>query len=199
MKSCVIGTRIAALALLGLTGCDGNPVAEAFEEVTINPAETAGTIIRSNLQAPDSYQFVSGKTLWTGTDKEGNEAYVVVVGYNAQNGFGALLRGCSYVAYSIDQDDLLTWNPTFGLMEGNRADCEGTSPLVEESRSQTAKFLVETNFGGSDKSHGSTQKNDPDQSAQLDDIMSNVEDAAASAEAAAAEAEALANQLEAEY
>jgi len=201
MKRQFLLTAALAGALM-LGGCDEILSGDAINKIAFDPAKSAGAIIQKNLQAPDSYEFVSGETLWKGKDSDGNDAYVVLVGYNAQNGFGALLRGCSYVAYSIDENDLLSWSPMFGVNEADRSACEAMSPLELKARELATEALVQANFKAAAKSNGSTQGDVPEEPDQVNDAVTEADavatEAEAMADAVAAEAEAMVNQTTSE-
>lgn len=132
-----------ALAMI-LAGCDktGGDLTEALSD----PAEDAGTVIRKSLRSPDSYQYVSGKTLWRGKDHAGDPAYVVLVSYSAENGFGARLRGCTWVAYRRTGPNEVGWNSRAALLEADRELCEVRTPRIEEIITTTAKKMAELNF-----------------------------------------------------
>jgi hypothetical protein len=74
-----------------------------------SPNLAAATVIQDGLRSPSSYSEISSATVWTGKDKDGEEAYIVKVTYDAQNGFGAMIRDCQYVAFNYDKDDKVRW------------------------------------------------------------------------------------------
>jgi len=76
------------LVTLLLVGCTTDP----------NTSAMAGEIIKKDLRSPSSFSLVSGKEMWKGKDQEGNPAFIVRVEYDAQNGFGAMIRDCKLVA-----------------------------------------------------------------------------------------------------
>jgi hypothetical protein len=51
------------------------------------------------LRSPTSYSAASHDTVWSGKDKVGHSARIVKVTYDSQNGFGAMIRDCQYVAF----------------------------------------------------------------------------------------------------
>ena len=97
----------------------------------------AEQIIKKSLKAPASYREVDSRVLWTGKDQKGNKANIVLVEYDAQNGFGALLRYCNVISY-IEEGGDLKWNPTFGVQ---------TCTTGYLSEADTVKLYKETNFG----------------------------------------------------
>lgn len=111
-----------------------------------DPSEDAGVVIQSQLNAPDSYEFVGGKTVWSGKDRKGQAAYVVLVGYNAQNGFGAKLRACSWVAYSVTKDDKISWSRSSGTQSAERELCESEGGSIDSLIQSQGKSLAEMNF-----------------------------------------------------
>ena len=115
----------AALLATVLTGCGDSRV--------IN----AGEIIKKSLLAPSSFSLVSGKEVWSGKNAEGNLAHIVRVEYDAQNGFGAMIRDCKLVAYS-DKGSNISWQ-TNGAMEA----C-GSNPLYGEA--QMVEWMRRSNF-----------------------------------------------------
>jgi hypothetical protein len=137
----------AASAALLLCGCNegSNGVFGSDSSGTIlpepDPAEQASVVIKDGLRSPDSFEYLSGKVIWSGSHK-GNPAYVTLVSYNAQNGFGAMLRACAIVAYSLSRDGKVSWNRSFGMQEADRALCErtGDASQLNELAGSTAKL-----------------------------------------------------------
>jgi putative hemolysin len=109
-------------------------------------AEDAGVVIQSQLNAPDSYEFVGGKTVWSGKDRKGQTAYVVLVSYNAQNGFGAKLRACSWVAYAVTKNDKISWSRSSGIQSAEREFCESEGGSIDGLIQSQGKSLAEINF-----------------------------------------------------
>lgn len=60
--------------------------------------QVADQIIKGELKAPGSFRTVRQDVLWS-KKMAGETAYVVRTEYDAQNGFGALLRGCQYTSF----------------------------------------------------------------------------------------------------
>lgn len=135
--------------LLGLFDSDASAsassVSSSLESLIpkSDPAEQAAVVIKDGLRSPDSFEYVGGKVIWQGIHK-GDAAYVALVSYNAQNGFGALLRGCAIVAFSITQDDQVSWNGLHGMRETERTVCEHSGDRAELS--DLAKTVADMNF-----------------------------------------------------
>lgn len=191
------------VCLMLLTGCDqpsdsasGSGLSKLIAPEP-DPAEQAAVVIKNGLRSPDSFQYLSGKVIWNGT-YEGNAAYVTLVSYNAQNGFGATLRACAFVAYSLTKDDQVSWNPTFGMQETDRAACELSGNSSEFTN--IGKTMAEANFKIEPQSADTDEDNaddtpsvegastDENQRA-ADEVRDTANNAAAVADAVAAEAE----------
>ncbi len=127
MKKILVALSVMVFAGAAITACD------AVSEQVAN----ASAIIKKRLRSPASFTLVSGRTMWEGTDAEGNPAYIVRVEYDAQNGFGAMIRGCNLVAYT-DLGDRISWNTALGV------DGCGAPPLFTEE--QVVEIMVSTNF-----------------------------------------------------
>lgn len=107
---------VGALAL-SLFGCD----------MTGNRVATASEIIKKNLRSPSSFSLISGKEVWSGKDSKGISAYIVRIEYDAQNGFGAIIRDCQLVAFTINDDK---YKPAYRSTEV----CESKSLSYNESQ-----------------------------------------------------------------
>lgn len=95
-------------AVVSLTGCDAVVEAgkEAGSELLDAKVIQAGSqVVTKYLRSPSSFQLVSGKKVWEGVDDKGNPAYIVRVEFDAQNGFGAMIRACQLAAFSFTSDD----------------------------------------------------------------------------------------------
>ncbi len=108
-----------------------------------DPAKQAAVVIKSSLRSPDSFEYISGKVIWQGIHK-GNEAYVTLVSYNAQNGFGALIRGCAIVAFSLTENEEVLWKSQSGMQEADRVVCEHSGDGSELK--DLAQSVAELNF-----------------------------------------------------
>jgi hypothetical protein len=62
-------------------------------------ANAADLLKQDMLRSPASFSSVSSDTVWSGKTNKGNQARIVKVVFDAQNGFGALIRDCQYVAF----------------------------------------------------------------------------------------------------
>ena len=118
----------------------------AADPPAADAAEDAGVVIQSQLNNPDSYEFVGGKTAWSGKDRKGQTAYVVLVSYNAQNGFGAKLRACSWVAYSVTKNDKISWSRSSGIESAERELCDAEGGSIDSIIQSQGKSLAEINF-----------------------------------------------------
>src|SRR5574340_1173000 len=78
--------------ILALSGCGGN------DSKALSIAEQ---LVTEGLKSPSSFSATSTKIVFEGVNKEGNLAYIVRVDYDAQNSFGATLRGCSLAAFYL--------------------------------------------------------------------------------------------------
>lgn len=74
----------------------------------------ASHIVSERLRSPSSFSLVSWREMWAGTDSKGNPAYLVRVEYDAQNGFGAMIRDCKVVAF-FRKGDKVGWNNSLAL------------------------------------------------------------------------------------
>jgi len=113
----------AASAFMGKGS--GNPTGSLFSGDG-QAKQVADQIIKGELQSPGSYRVVRQDVLWSNT--MGSEtAYVVRTEYDAQNGFGALLRGCQYTSF-ITEGKQFRFNPLSGMQpcadERDRPDWE---------------------------------------------------------------------------
>ena len=59
-----------------------------------SPVGVASQIVQRGLKSPDSFKLREGDLIWTGRAKSGDPAYIVLLNYTAQNGFGGTVRGC---------------------------------------------------------------------------------------------------------
>lgn len=114
--------------------------------VNSSPEQQAGEIVKENLRSPSSFKYIDGVTLWSGQTMSGDSAYIVAVLYDAQNGFGALLRGCAIVAYHLAKDGKLIWNNALGFRDMNQSlmgMCDKSIPL--ERKFSYVKTIAEIN------------------------------------------------------
>jgi hypothetical protein len=94
----------------------GGDDAGIWESISSEAIRGAETVLESTLRAPGTYSRNDWSTLWSGRDLKGRKAYIVEVSYDAQNGFGAYIRGCSWVAFSIDGSSVF-WDQAFAVNE----------------------------------------------------------------------------------
>lgn len=125
---------------------------------TASPVDQASQIVKTNLKSPASFRQIGGDVLWEGTTKDGNKAYVVSLQFDAQNSFGASLRGCMYVAYAETNDRKITWNQDYGVQDYTNMPqlCDSSTPL--NIKLGMVKTLVDINFG---KNQEKTTANTP--------------------------------------
>lgn len=79
--------------------------------------DAAQQIIQQALKSPSSFSPVSSTIVWRGTYKNRN-AYIVKTAFDAQNSFGANLRDCNYVAFSL-AGEKISWNKLFSIESCN--------------------------------------------------------------------------------
>ncbi len=108
-----------------------------------DPGKQASEIVKEQLRSPGSFNNVSSEVLWKGKSNKGEPAYVVSVLYDAQNGFGAMLRGCMFVSYHETADGKLGWNRDFGAREAPEALCNSATPA--NLKADYAKTLAKAN------------------------------------------------------
>jgi rRNA processing protein Gar1 len=115
----ILGGLIFAFFAIGIVGTiiDKSKGTSQQSDVSF-----AGGIIQQKLVSPGSYHLVSGETVWKGEssrkDAIGLQARVVKVEFDSQNTFGALLRGCYYVAFEYDKDEKhSSFSPSKALLE----------------------------------------------------------------------------------
>lgn len=142
---------IAALVVVGLiyfklsdSSKEASPTSPpAPAPVTFNAGTAATLVVRKNLRSPSSFQHVRSDVLWKGKSADGKPAYVVAVGYDAQNAFGAMLRGCMLVAFYEAGNDEIGWNPTYGAQEASAQLCDPSTP--KNFKDGEASVLVNLN------------------------------------------------------
>lgn len=115
----------ALIACIAITACGGN-----------DPKVGAATVIQDGLRSPSSYSEISSATVWSGKNKGGEESYIVKVTYDAQNGFGAIIRDCQYVAFSFDKEKLVRW-----YRNKSNDSCSDANVAGEEMVLRTLKSL----------------------------------------------------------
>ena len=125
--------RLALLIIIGvgLSACGEGSTAMG----------AADQLISSQLRSPSSYSVVSQKIVWTGNYK-GRNSYVVRTEYDAQNGFGASIRDCKYVAFSLEGTQIKGKRNTMML------DC-GSEPTMRQlgyTEESAIQMIVSQNF-----------------------------------------------------
>lgn len=195
MRKLFRATVAASMAVL-LAGCDlqNDSSSQGVLDSIIprpDPAEQSAVVIKESLRSPDSFEYITGKVIWEGTYK-GNSAFVTLVSYNAQNGFGALLRGCAIVAFSITSDDKVSWSSLYGMREADRAMCERSGD--GEALSDVAKSFADLNFPSEKPSRTPIPDNAETSPVPRGEVDATVDEAA---KAAGDAAEAAANAAEA--
>lgn len=118
---------LQGLVMIGLTlmlgACGGGGGNGGDSTVTA----IAKQMVRDSLRSPSSFAPVSVDVKWKGVDQEGRPAYIVRVEYDAQNGFGANLRGCSLAAFALVDDKGRFMESGLGL-----DDCTAGGAFSEE-------------------------------------------------------------------
>jgi len=101
----------------------------------------ADMVIKKGLMSPSSYNRKSSSLEWTGTDEFGRDAAVVKLKYDAANSYGAILTGCKFVSFWVDNDGSLGWydNSVYEDCDGVTMDGYQIPPMPVES-------LVQVNF-----------------------------------------------------
>lgn len=110
-----------ALFLILLTGCG------QLDSRVAN----GSAIVKSKLQAPSSFRLVAGKGLWSGTDSKGRPAHIARIEFDAQNGFGAMIRGCYYASWYED-GSAVRWNE-YGLTDCMHMTDEDAVALMKQA------------------------------------------------------------------
>ncbi len=123
----------------GLFGCDK-------VNLSASPVDQASEVIKRHLKSPSSFNKVEGEVLWSGKTEKGKNTYVVSVMFDAANSFGAMIRGCMYVAYSEAENSNITWKNDFGVRDysENLAFCDKSSPI--SVKKELAKGIAEINW-----------------------------------------------------
>lgn len=101
----------------------------------------ADQIIQSQLTSPGSYKAVRHDLLWSAT-LGAESAYIVRAEYDAQNGFGAMLRGCQYVSFVITGEKL-SYNRRDGQQQ---CDLDRDNVNWSSEQQKLIPFLIK-NFG----------------------------------------------------
>ena len=116
---------ISLISLIGLVGCD------------IGATSNAQEIIKKGLRAPSTFSAVSSEQVWKGRSSAGHDAFIVRVEYDAQNGFGAIIRDCKFVAFSTNGSEM-TWKT-----QGALATCDNNAAFEKS----TVDGMRRYNFG----------------------------------------------------
>ncbi len=118
---------VAGMAYHQAATKDGSGIWSLFS-FKAGPGDQATVVVKRQLRSPSSFKHVSSKVIWTGRTQKAEPAYVVAVGYDAQNSFGAALRGCMLVAYYEAADGQIGWNEMFGARESESVFCSDSTP-----------------------------------------------------------------------
>lgn len=113
---CLVAT-LFSIALV-LNGCGGN------DSKALKIAEQ---LVTQSLKSPSSFSATSTKIVFKGVNSEGDPAYIVRVDYDAQNGFGAMLRGCNLAAFYLKSGD------KFGYKQNGLDSCMGSPGTEDEA------------------------------------------------------------------
>jgi hypothetical protein len=128
-----------------------------YQQSESSAIEHASVSIKGDLKSPSSFSLISGQRLWTGENSTGNHAHVVRIEYDAQNGFGALIRGCSYVAATTF--DTGFWEKIFSVsrFDGkafvNSAQCKDLPDQEEKAILQMREMNQEQFIKAIDKKY----------------------------------------------
>ena len=118
-RQSLTGRQIAG-ALFGVIGLGaiGATFLSAHKELIAgDPTKDAAVqFVQKGLRSPDSFSLVSYREFWSGNAADGKNAHVSRVVFNAQNGFGATIRGCQLLAFKL-QGDQMTWDPITGVRD----------------------------------------------------------------------------------
>ncbi len=117
MKMMYLSATLFGAALV-LSGCGGN------DSKALSIAEQ---LVKSSMKSPASFSAVSTKIVFNGVNKDGAPAYIVRVDYDAENSFGAMLRGCNLAAFYLLPDD------KFGYKQNGLDDCMGSPGSEDEA------------------------------------------------------------------
>jgi hypothetical protein len=126
----IIGLIVQGL-LISLAIYLGCMAAQGF---IASPEQEARNRITESLRAPSSFKEIENNRIWEGNDKEGRDAFILKIEYEAMNGFGGINRECQYVAISRKYLTLY-WKTTL-----NKMTC-----MEKENEKFGIKALAETN------------------------------------------------------
>lgn len=108
----LVVAAVVVVAGLWFVAGGKDTVSSWFHHVAAGDA--AAEIIKKNLKSPSTFALVSERQVWAGKGADGKDAFIFHVDYDAQNGFGAMIRGSTYVAYEISGDQY-EWNPGMAM------------------------------------------------------------------------------------
>jgi outer membrane lipoprotein-sorting protein len=95
---------IAIVFLLG--GCSGGATS-AGEAAAVQT-------LKGKISSPSSFNLIKSSLIWQGKNGSGVPAYVFQLNFDAQNGFGAVTRGCQLVAVATDGKSVWSGNKSTG-------------------------------------------------------------------------------------
>jgi hypothetical protein len=88
--------------------------------------------VKRSLKAPSSYEEVQSVEVWRGVSKDGQPAFIYAVTYDAQNSFGARLRGCSLAPFNV----IDAGHNRMGLAMPT-TDCSGSPDQIQKVKDYT--------------------------------------------------------------
>jgi len=88
----IVKNAIFVIAILALSACGPDSKATS----------AASTVIKHYLLSPASFSEQSSKIVWKGKNRAGKNAYMVNVIFDSANGFGAIIRACNTVVFTLE-------------------------------------------------------------------------------------------------
>lgn len=165
--SLVLGLFFAGRGMLGLIAVESSPfhvLAQYLPERWFKnvdgattssankgaPSARAGTnaadqLIADRLKAPATYRVVQQDVLWSASNGA-QDAYIVRTEFDAQNGFGAMLRGCYYATFKVEGGQI-RYSPVHALSECDKG--EMSLPFWKQMVAVLTKAQLEANDLGS--------------------------------------------------
>lgn len=98
----------------------------------------ASQILAKYLVSPSSYIEKESELIWSGTDSDGDNAYIVRLDYESKNVYGTLIPGCSYVSYTSDEEKIY-WSETIGVV-----NCPRSGEIIKD---QVVGMIKTASFG----------------------------------------------------
>jgi hypothetical protein len=128
----VLFVLLLVVALRGYLRAQKKPTAQVVQltapvvQPTAVPAPTpvptvdklpsvAEGVLTAQLKAPSTYRRISVEEIWSGPTPSGKKGHIFKIEYDAQNAYGALLRGCSLVPFQ-ENGEKVQYNPNMELL-----------------------------------------------------------------------------------